>query len=227
MWATSTNSQRENMVEQFTPAGAVQTMVLIMSDSLGVIWLFFPPGSRVKVAFLPNQSNWLVLSLPFNNWRWCFLLLTINTMSKKTSRLSKLDVSVLEAQMRCGSEWPIGLVDAIAEAHQTTIENVIERQHALSSDDTQEHKLKIYFWDNFRLPMSLLELKDYGSKITSTPTMNSSILLLYKLGKKRMGMSELKEKVTAKAAPSTPKQGTRKPWLYWKQSKHINHQFHV
>jgi hypothetical protein len=45
--------------------------------------------------------------------------------------------------------------------------------------------------------------------------MNSSILLLYKVfGNKRMGMSKLKEKVTAKAAPSTPKQGTTKPWLY-------------
>ena len=224
MWKTWTYSQRENLVGQFTPAGAVQTMVLIMSVSLGVIWLFFPPGSRVKVAFLPNQNNWLVLSLPINNWRWCFLLLTINTMSKKTSRLSKLDVSVLEAQMRCGSEWPIGLVDAIAEAHQTTIENVIERQHALSSKDTQEQKLNIYFWDNFRLPMSLLELKSYGSKITSTPTMNSSVLLLYKaFGDKRMSMS----KVTDKAAPSTPKQGKTKPWLYCKQSKHFNHQSHV
>ena len=220
MWATWSYSQRENLVVQLTPAGAVQTMILIMSVSLGAIWLFFPPGSRVKEAFLPNQNNWLVLSLPINNWRWCFLLLTINTMSKKTSRLSKLDVSVLEAQMRCGSEWPIGLVDAIAEAHQTTIENVIERQHALSSKDTQEQKLNIYFWDNFRLPMSLLELKSYGSKITSTPTMNSSILLLYKsFGDKRMSMS----KVTAKAAPSTPKQGTTKPWLYWEQSKHFNH----
>ena len=66
-------------------------------------------------------------------------------MSKKSSRLSKLDVSVLEAQMRCGSEWPIGLVDVIAEAHQTTIENVIERKHALSSKDAQEQKLNIYF----------------------------------------------------------------------------------
>ena len=66
-------------------------------------------------------------------------------MSKKTSRLSKLDVSILEAQMRCGSEWPIGLVDAIAEAHQTTIENVIERQHALSSKETQKQKLNIDF----------------------------------------------------------------------------------
>ena len=66
-------------------------------------------------------------------------------MSKKTSRFFKLDASILEAQMPCGSEWPIGLVDAIAEAHRTTIENVIERQHALSSEDTQEHKLNIYF----------------------------------------------------------------------------------
>ena len=227
MWKTWTYSQRENQIGQFTPTWAVQTMNLMISVSLGVIWLFFPPGSRARVSLQPNQNNWLVLSLPINNWRWCFLLLTINTMSKKTSRLSKLDVSVLEAQMRCGSEWPIGLVDAIAEAHRTTIENVIERQHALSSEDTQEHKLNIYFWHNFRLPMFLLELKDYGSKITSTPTMNSSILLLYKLGEKRMGMSKLKEKVTAKAAPSTPKQGTTKPWLYWKQSKHFIHQSHV
>ena len=63
--------------------------------------------------------------------------------------------------------------------------------------------------------MSLLKLKSYGSKIASTPTMNSSVLLLYKaFSEKRMGKSKLKEKVTAKAAPSTPKQGTTKPWLY-------------
>ena len=66
-------------------------------------------------------------------------------MSQKSSRFSKLDASVLEAQMRCGTEWPIGLVDAIAEAHRTTVQNVIERQHALSSEDTQEQKLNIYF----------------------------------------------------------------------------------
>ena len=62
--------------------------------------------------------------------------------------------------------------------------------------------------------MPKLELKSYGRKITSTPTMNSSILLLYKLDEKRMGMSKLKEKVTAKSALSTPKQVTTKPWLY-------------
>ena len=63
--------------------------------------------------------------------------------------------------------------------------------------------------------MSLLKLKSYGRKITSTPTMNSSVLLLNKaFGEKRMGMSKLKEKVTDKAALLTPKQGTTKPWLY-------------
>ena len=66
-------------------------------------------------------------------------------MSQKTSRLSKLDVSVLEAQMRCGSEWPIGLVDAIAEAHRTTIKNVIERQRVLRSTDPHDHKYNVYF----------------------------------------------------------------------------------
>lgn len=66
-------------------------------------------------------------------------------MSKKTSRLSKLDASILEAQMRCGSEWPIGLVDAIAEAHRTTIENVIERQHIMRSTEPHDHKSNIYF----------------------------------------------------------------------------------
>ena len=66
-------------------------------------------------------------------------------MSKKTSRLSKLDVSVLEAQMRCGSEWPIGLVDAIAEAHRTTVKNVIERQRVLRSTEPHDHKLNVYF----------------------------------------------------------------------------------
>ena len=66
-------------------------------------------------------------------------------MSKKSSRLSKLDVSVLEAQMRCGSEWPIGLVDAIAEAHRTTVENVIERQRILRSTEPHDHKLNVYF----------------------------------------------------------------------------------
>ena len=61
-------------------------------------------------------------------------------MSRKTTRLSKLDASVLEAQMRCGTEWPIGLVDAIAEAHRTTVQNVIERQHILRLTGTHNHK---------------------------------------------------------------------------------------
>ncbi len=66
-------------------------------------------------------------------------------MSQKTSRLSKLDLSVIEAQIRCGSEWPIGLVDAIAEAHLTTVENVIERQRVLRSTEPYDHKLNVYF----------------------------------------------------------------------------------
>ena len=66
-------------------------------------------------------------------------------MSQKTSRFSKLDASVLEAQMRCGTEWPIGLVDAIAEAHRTTVENVIERQRIFRSTEPHHHKLNVYF----------------------------------------------------------------------------------
>ena len=66
-------------------------------------------------------------------------------MSQKKSRLSKLDVSVLEAQIRCGSEWPIGLVDAIAEAHRTTVENVIERKRILRSTEPNDYKLNIFF----------------------------------------------------------------------------------
>ena len=66
-------------------------------------------------------------------------------MSQKTSRLSKLDLSVIEAQIHCGSEWPIGLVDAIAEAHRTTVKNVIERQRVLRSTEPHDHKLNVYF----------------------------------------------------------------------------------
>ena len=66
-------------------------------------------------------------------------------MSQKTSRLSKLDLSVIEAQIRCGSEVPIGLVDAIAEAHRTTAENIIESQRVLRSTELHDHKLNVYF----------------------------------------------------------------------------------
>ena len=66
-------------------------------------------------------------------------------MSQKTSRFSKPDLSVIEAQIRCGSEWPIGLIDAIAEAHRTTVENVIERQRVLRSTEPGDHKLNVYF----------------------------------------------------------------------------------
>ena len=55
---------------------------------------------------------------------------------------------------------------------------------------------------------------NYGAT-TSIPVTSSLVLLLYQaFGKKRMDMSKLKEKVIDKAAPSTPKQGPTKPWLY-------------
>ena len=66
-------------------------------------------------------------------------------MSRKTARLSKLDASIFEAQMRCGHDWPIGLVDAIAEAHQTTVRCVIERQRILRSTEPCNDKFSMYF----------------------------------------------------------------------------------
>ena len=66
-------------------------------------------------------------------------------MSRRTTRLSKLDTSVLEAQMRCGTEWPIGLVDAIAQAHQTTVRCVIERQRILRFTKQYNHEFKMNF----------------------------------------------------------------------------------
>ena len=66
-------------------------------------------------------------------------------MAQKKIRLSKLDASVLEAQMRCGTEWPIGLVDAIAEAHHTTVRFVIERQHILRSTGPYNDEFYVYF----------------------------------------------------------------------------------
>ena len=182
-------------------------MNLTMSFTSGVIWLFFRPGSRARVAFKPNQDNWLGLSLPINDWRWCFLLLTINTMTRKTSRLSKLDASVLEAQMRCGTEWPIGLVDAIAEAHRTTVQNVMERQRVLRSIETHDHKLNVYFWDYFSISMSLLGFKISASGITSIPSTNSLALHLYKtFGERQLDASKLQDpKIADKVMPSTTK----------------------
>ena len=66
-------------------------------------------------------------------------------MSRKTTRLTKLDASVLEAQMRCGTEWPVGLVDAIAEAHRTTVRCVVERQRVLRSIERHDDRLNNYF----------------------------------------------------------------------------------
>ncbi|WP_170950501.1 hypothetical protein [Synechococcus sp. N32] len=58
-------------------------------------------------------------------------------------------------------------------------------------------------------------MKSYGSKITlycNNEQLGSASIQSF--GEKRMGMSKLKEKMAAKAAPSTPKQGRTKPWLY-------------
>ena len=66
-------------------------------------------------------------------------------MSQKTCRLSKHDLSVIEAQIRCGSEWPIDHFDAIAEAHETIVENVIERRRVLRSTEPHDHKLNVNF----------------------------------------------------------------------------------
>ena len=66
-------------------------------------------------------------------------------MSRKATRLSKLDASILEALMRCGTDWPIGLFDAIAEAHQTTVQVVIERQNILRSTCPYNDKFYVYF----------------------------------------------------------------------------------
>ena len=66
-------------------------------------------------------------------------------MSRKSTRLLKLDASVLEAQMRCGPEWTIGLVDAIAQAHQTTVRCVIERQRILRFTEQYNPEVTINF----------------------------------------------------------------------------------
>ena len=71
--------------------------------------------------------------------------ITPSLMSRKTTRLSKLDASVLEAQMRCGTEWPSGLVDAIAEAHRTTVRYVVERQRILRSIEKNDDKFNNHF----------------------------------------------------------------------------------
>ena len=114
------------------------------SGSLGVIWLFFPPGSRVRRTFAKTRTVHCSNSVPINDWVDA-LNLTVNLMSRKTTRLSKLDASVLEAQMRCGTEWPNGLVDAIAQAHQTTVRYVIERQRALRFTEQYNSEFNINF----------------------------------------------------------------------------------
>ena len=55
----STSFQRasENLFEQFIPAGAVPAMDSLLSNSLCVVWPFFPPGSRVSQTCTKNSIN--------------------------------------------------------------------------------------------------------------------------------------------------------------------------
>ena len=145
-------------------------------------------------------------------------------MSQKTSRLSKLDVSVIEAQMRCGSEWPIGLVDAIAEAHRTTVENVIERQRVLSSTEPHDNKLNVYFWDHLSFPCPYYDLNS-ASELKSIPLTNSLIMLVYKSIGENGWLDESKLKAK-KWQPKQCLQLLKKWWkklrLHLKQNKHFN-----
>ena len=155
MWRTWTHSQGENLIGQFTPAGAVQTMNLMKSVSLGVIWLFSLQVQEPAWRFNQTRTiDWSYLC-PSITGVDVFYFSPSTQCQKKTSRLSKLALSVIEAQIRCGSEWPIGLVDAIAEAHRTTVENVVESQRIFRPTEPQHHKLNVYFWDHLSFLMSL------------------------------------------------------------------------
>ena len=85
-------------------------------------------------VYKSENQYWFPLFHSFtsvNNWCWFVPICICLLMSRKSTRLANLDASVMEAEMRCGSEWPIGLVDAIAQAHQTTVRCVIERRRVL------------------------------------------------------------------------------------------------
>ena len=47
--------------------------------------------------------------------------------------LANIDASVLEVHMHCRTEWPIGLIEAMTKAKQTTVRFMVERQRALRS----------------------------------------------------------------------------------------------
>ena len=47
--------------------------------------------------------------------------------------LANIDASVLEVHMHCRTEWPIGLIEAMTKAKQTTVRFMVERQRAIRS----------------------------------------------------------------------------------------------
>ena len=129
-------------------------------------------------------------------------------MSRKTNRLSKLDASVLEAQIRCGTDWPIGLVDAIAEAHQTTVRYVIERQRILRSTEPHNDQFNSYLWHYLKIYLMSLSVFEIGvGGITSIPLTSILVLIFYKVyGEKRLQCTKLKvKKLASQTKPTTHK----------------------
>ena len=132
----STSFQRasEYLFEQFIPAGAVPAMDSLLSNSLASSDPFplQVQGSvrRALKTVLMSVLIGLLFAL-ITRLHESFPLWPCSLMSRKTTRLTNLDASVLEAEMRCGTEWPIGLIDAIAQAHQTTVRCVTERRRVL------------------------------------------------------------------------------------------------
>ena len=132
--STSFQGASEYLFEQFIPAGAVPAMDSLLSNSLASSDPFplQVQGSvrRALKTVLMSVLIGLLFAL-INRLHESFPLWPCTLMSRKTTRLTNLDASVLEAEMRCGTEWPIGLIDAIAQAHQTTVRCVTERRRVL------------------------------------------------------------------------------------------------
>ena len=132
--STSFQGASEYLFEQFIPAGAVPAMDSLLSNSLASSG---PSSLQVQGSVRRAQQKVLMsvlIGLLFaliKRLHESFPLWPCSLMSRKTTRLTNLDASVLEAEMRCGTEWPIGLIDAIAQAHQTTVRCVAERRRVL------------------------------------------------------------------------------------------------
>ena len=84
--------------------------------------------------------------------------------------------------MRCGTGWSIGLVDAIAQARQTTVRCVIEQQRICDSRNNITLNSKSIFRISTPLSfaMSLSGFEIAVGRITSIPLSSSLVLLLYK-----------------------------------------------